>query len=243
MSTSRIARAVTLAALLSFGVGLAACNTTPSAAPRTTNAKPGAQLRTLNLQAKAGWRATFEATFLYTAPVSVHATRTERFTVAQDGSKLLFKLGGAEEVNEGGDEAYYCHLGQCVPDSFYPSIQPPTSFYVLRSLANGSTFWSTTQGYPISVADLATRGIGIAFSSATYASQPSSCVTITYRSGPDGYPLRSDAHKRQSWCLTKIGVVDHWSAGRRDLVLISFKRSPPAADFELPKHDTVAYPK
>jgi len=243
MPTARTAKSGTVALFLALGAGLAACGVAPGAASRLTSSQPGAQLRALNLQSERGWHTAFEAVYRYTIPVSAHRSRTERFTIAQDGSKSLFKLGGAEAVDLGGAEAYYCRSGKCVADSFLPSVQPPSSFYAFRNLVDGSTFWSSTQGYPISVADLATRGVTLAFSTGTFAAHPSSCVTITYRSGPDGYPLRSGTHRSQLWCLAHDGIVDFWSSGRHELVLTSLTTHPQAATFEPPPHSTVVYPK
>jgi hypothetical protein len=243
MRSPSVLRVALLAMVLATGCALAACGTTQDAAAPAASTRPGAQLRALNLESKLSWHTQFRAVYLYTTPSGAHSTRTERFTIAQDGSKSMLELGTRLSVDEGGDESYLCEGTSCSQDGFLPSVQPPALFYALRGLVDGATFWSTTQGYPITTADLASRGVNLSFSTAFYASQPSTCVTLTYRSGPDGYPLPGDTHRSQRWCLAHDGVVALWSSGRHRLVLVSFTRHTSATAFELPRRSRVTISK
>lgn len=241
------ARAILLAALVAAGAALSACAGTSAASPAAP--RPGAELRSLNAVAQDAGHQTFEATYTYTGPVpaspgvSGSATRTVRFTIGQDGSKSRLALDGTVALDEGGEQSFVCVRGSCLADSPMPRVETPPFFYVLRNLVTGNTFWADTQGYPITTADLASRGVAVAISSATYSGRHSTCVTITYRRDPDGQPLVRAHDRSQRWCVDGSGLVDAWSSGRRSLELTTFTASPPASTFQPPAGSRVSFPK
>jgi hypothetical protein len=226
---------------------------------------PGAQLRTLNALAKEAWRTPFEATYSYTGPVfslyglsGLPETTTYScincqklparpryllFTIAQQGSKSRLAIPGMIAIDEGGQQSFVCRKHQCLADSPLTWIETPPFFYVLRNLADGNTFWADTQGYPITTADLASRGVSLAFSTATFAGRPSTCVTMTYRRDANGQTLTSGHYRMQRWCVNQVGIVDSWRSGRASLVLTSFTAHPPASAFLPPPGDKVGFPK
>jgi hypothetical protein len=226
---------------------------------------PGAELRALNTLAKDAWRTPFEATYTYTGPVFPLSglsglpetttyscincqnlparPRSMQFTIAQQGSKSRLAIPGMIAIDEGGQQSFVCRRHQCLADSPMPRIETPPFFYELRNLADGNSFWADTQGYPITSADLASRGVALAFSTATYAGRPATCVTMTNRRAADGQPLTPGRYRTQRWCVDKGGIVDGWWSGRTSFVLTSLRAHPPASAFLTPPGDSVAFPK
>jgi hypothetical protein len=242
-----------LSGVLVIAVLVSACAGPPGSS--VSRSRPGAELRRLNALAKDAWRTSFEATYSYTGRVpqlyasndlsasSTVRPQSERFMIAQQGSKSLLEFAGIAALDEGGEQAFVCQRHECLADSPMPRVETPSFFYELRGLATGNIFWADTQGYPITTADLASRGVALAFSNETYADRSATCVVMTYRRDADGQPLTPSQYRTQRWCVDRSGVVDDWSSGRSSLVLTSYAAHPSATAFEPPVGDKIGFPK
>jgi len=229
--SSRVA--ATLAAVLAFGVCLAACGstsattttttTTTSTGPSGASGPSGAtgstdtaQLHSLTSLASAGRSSTFEAVYTYTS-----SGKHQMITFAQEPPKSLFKVGTSGFVLNDGTKTYYCGSGSCYASSS-TKINPLASIIYLF---NGQTFLDSVQAYSATAAALAAEGITLAFSTGTYAGQPSKCVTVTSSKG---------STKTFTWCVASNGILDSWTSSSGSFTLTSYTTSPPASDFSLP---------
>jgi hypothetical protein len=230
LSTRTLTRLAPIAALLAFGVGLAACGSSPSATPPSTTSTTAAgnsgntgstgasSLNSITALASAGKNATFEAVYNQTTSNGSNET----ITFAQSPPKSLFASGTNGRVINDGTTTYVCGTSSCVASSA-AGADPLAS---LLYLFDGQAFLNSVQAYSVTAAILAAEGITLAYSTHTYAGQSSKCVTVTSsKSGTKAF----------TWCVAGSGILDYWSSGSQSFTLKSYTSSPPASDFTVPK--------
>lgn len=243
LSSRQLSTATALAALLGFGMVLAACgSSSPSAAPTTTttasrtttttaagssttttttgSGSASSEIRALSSLSGSGSTATFQATYTYT-----DAGRQQTMEFAQSPPKSLFKESASDGLAvDTGTATYYCGAGTCYKTG---TVDPLASLFFLF---DGKTFQDTVSAYAVDSAYLAAHGISLAFSTGTYAGQASKCVTITQSSA---------AVKTATWCVADNGIMTSFKAGTSSFSLTSFTASPPSSDFALPPGATI----
>jgi hypothetical protein len=220
------------AAVLAFGLALAACggssspsasNTTTTSSTTTTTSAPGASGETvtgLSSLAANGKDATFAATYTYK-----EGTTTETMTIAQQPPDSLFKISSGGFDLTTASKSYYCSASTCVSST---TADPLSS---LLFLFDGQTFEDTVAAYAtLDQTQLAAEGVTLSFSTGTYAGQPSKCITIH---------TTSTGTSSSVWCVASNGVLDYWIAGTTSFTLTSFTSSPPSSDFTLPAGVTI----
>jgi hypothetical protein len=218
-----------LAALLAFGVGLAACGSSPSATSTTTTTTSSTgstgsagntgsaadNLSSLTSLATAGKSATFEAVYTYKS-----SGKTETITFAQAPPKSLFKVGTTGQIINDGTKTYVCGAGTC-----YASSTTADPLVSLTYLFDGQTFLDSVAAYSATAAALAAQGITLTYSTSSYAGQSSKCVTV--------HSSKSTT-KTFTWCVASNGIMTSWNSGKSSFTLTSFSTSPPASDFQVP---------
>jgi hypothetical protein len=230
-TTGRTKRLTLVAALVAFGVGLAACgSSSPSASSTTTSTSTttttvaqssSQQLQSLTSLAQNSKTATFKAVYTYTS-----SGKTQTITFAQSPPKYFFQVGTSGFTVNDGTTTYYCAQSHCLATS--SSSNPLLS---LSGLFNGTTFADSVRAYTVAAAALAAAGVSLTFSTGTYGGVSSQCVHVSDT---------KSATKTFVWCVASAsGLMDYWSAGTSSFALTSFTTSPPASDFAVPAGYTV----
>jgi hypothetical protein len=189
----------------------------------------------LNVKALAGSinrakHLTYEAQY-----TSVSGGQTTTVTIAQAPPKSNFSTANASVIND-GKSTYYCGSGSsgnsgnsggtgktsCISSS---GSNPLLGLEDLFSPSLAVTALGQASEGGI-VARL--LGIKVSYSTATYAGQPSNCVTITRRSTSGKY------------CVTKQGILSYsGSASGSHFELTSFSSKPSPGLFALPAGATI----
>ncbi|HXY26696.1 MAG TPA: hypothetical protein VEH82_00270 [Acidimicrobiales bacterium] len=226
-----------LLVLASLGLGvLAVLPALPASAkqsPFNAKALKNSINRTKNL--------TYEAQYS-----SVSSGQTETVTVAQSPPKSAFVTSSGSVVNN-GKATYYCGSGSGSSGNSGNSGNSGSGNSGSASSSKVSCV-STSMSNPLlgleetfspqvvinalrtTVSGIIARALGVkvAYSSATYAGQPSSCMTISRR----GQSVK--------YCVTKQGILSYSGTGSAYLELSKFSTSPPASLFQLPAGATVS---
>jgi hypothetical protein len=220
-------------------IALAAALVLPSA---TASAKPvsKANLKALTNSINRAKHLTFAAT--YTA---VNGGQTSTVTIAQKPPKSNFSSSGGEVIND-GKHTYYCSsTGGGGTGSSGNSGSSSTSGSSGNSGNTGSgksTCISVKGSNPLlgieaaysSTAALSAfaqarqglvsrlLGIKVSSSSATFAGQPSTCITVTVRG------------RTAKYCVTKQGILAYSGTGSDYFKLTQYSSNPSASLFSLP---------
>ena len=205
--------ATTLLAAAGLATGLALATTLPASASldKTISSK---QLKALTNSLNKGNKLTYQATY-----TSVQGTQTQTVTIAQSPPKSNFTAGSGSAISD-GKTTYYCSTSdgkqQCL------SIGGSNPLLGLEDLFSPSVaigaFSEARQG-------LASRLLGIktSVSSATFAGQPSTCVTVTVHG------------KAGKYCVTNHGILAYaGTSSTQNFTLTKYSSSPPASLFSLP---------
>ena len=221
-------RLAILSLLAVTGLGLAACSSSPAAstAKSTTttessskaSSSPSSQLSNLSSSLQGAETASYKATYSAT-----DNGQSETLTYEQQPPKFLFGTKGGEVIDN-GTATYFCStsgastcLSSTTQDPLAPllnALSPKTAISDLQ--AAQSALAAKVAGYTAS------------FSSATFAGQPSTCVTITQSSGAEKV------------CVTGSGELDYVSSSPSQVFqMTSYSTSVSASDFALPSGATV----
>jgi hypothetical protein len=234
-------RLVRGAALVAVVVGaafsLGGCGATTGTAAPGSSAAPGAVLRSLDRLALHGARTTFEATYRVAYPTA-DGLRSTRVTVGKRGPDWRLVVGGTVEFGLPTGEVDSCRGGTCLAEGgrvLTPPVFTGASNALLGDvgLYDGTWFWSSTQGYPVTRADLARRGVVVRVRAGRIAGLAVSCVTMVARAVSRGLQTRVPT-RTQQWCLDGEGLVARWQVGHHVVVLVSVTRHPPPGDFYPP---------
>ena len=90
----------------------------------------------------------------------------------------------------------------------------------LTFLFDGQTFLDSVAAYAATRPRSPPRGSRSRYSDATYAGQPSKCVTVHSTKG---------GAKTFTWCVASNGIMTSWTSGTATFTLTSFTTSPPRA--------------
>ena len=166
--------------------------------------------------AREGRAQTVNATYAYTTPSS---TRT--LTFAQSSPKSRIDFGNGTFAIYTGTIFHECTHVKCkvLRGSASPRAQ-------LANVYNGQTFLLTMQAVVLGASQRAAYGLTVHFSRATYARQPSRCVTLEITKQEPG---------TVTLCETASGIMDHEAAGTSSATLVSLTKRPPASDFVVPR--------
>jgi len=204
--------------------GSTTSSTSGSTASGSTGSSEAAELRTLSTRLQGAEHATYRAT--YTSTDSNGTTST--VTIEQSGTKAVFSAPGGLFIDN-GTTSYECSTSngqeQCVAMS---STGNPLGS--LAAVFNPATALGVFQSAEAQVAAHA-AGYSVNVSSATYAGQPSQCITGTGQG------------KTFKYCVTDAGILAYGggtAAGAGgSFALTSYSSSAPAGDFALPAGATV----
>ncbi|HUY63932.1 MAG TPA: hypothetical protein VMV14_05390 [Acidimicrobiales bacterium] len=227
-SFRRAVRRYAPAVVVGAGLLLAGCSSTSNSASSTstsagTGASAGvstaAQLRSLTSTVQAAEHGTYKV--VYTATSS---SGTQTVTIEQSPPKSLFSTSGGSVIDT-GTTTYFCSSSNgsntCITAS--GSTNPLAS---LLSLFSPSAAITALQQAQTEIgAHLA--GYNVSFSSATYAGQDSTCVTV------------SSSSQSGKYCVTKSGILAYEGSQGSSFQLTSYSTTVASSDFSLPAGATV----
>lgn len=227
-----------LAVVLSTGVVLGACSSSPSATSSSTAAasattsgssattsggssagggsSDASQLNALSSSVQAGQRATFKA--VYTSHSTTGTSQT--ITIEQMPPKSVFSVSTGKILND-GTNSYFCGAQggseQCVEES----STGPNPFASLTQFFSPTTLLNEFHAAEAAAA-AHSAGYSLAFSDSTYAGLTAKCVNYT------------NSTQTVKYCVTDSGILAYAQAPGGTFELTSFSSSPAAADFALP---------
>jgi hypothetical protein len=219
--------ALRLTALAVVGaLALAACGgSSHTGATSTTTAAPKAGAGPLTKLAQVvkslqnPQKVSFTAT--YTAR---DKGQTQVLTVEQDPPKSFFKAKNGEVIDT-GQVTDFCSTTGAVSCTSSTTSDPVSSW--LDLVSPSSTVFSLLGAQ----AALVTQAASASFSSATFAGQPSSCVTI------------SGSREAGKYCVTSTGLLAYLRASASEvLTLTSYSSRVDPSDFTLPSGAVVPTP-
>ncbi len=217
-------------------LGLAAAVVLPGVA--SAGPVSNAKLKALTNSINRAKHLTYVATY-----TTVNGNQTSTVTIAQKPPKSNFSSAGGQVIND-GKSTYYCSTNGSSGNSGASAISggtgnsdtvggpasgPATCISVkgsnpLLALQNAfspalalSAFAQARQGIVSRV-----LGIKVSSTSATFAGQPSTCVTVTVR----GHSAK--------YCVTKQGILAYSGTPSNYFKLTAYSSKPPASLFTLP---------
>lgn len=223
-------RLITLSLAAAAAVALAACSSSPSnsAAKTSTtttqasNASSSSSL-TEKLSKLSGSLQSAESASFTAMYSATDNGETETLTFAQDPPKSLFSANGGEVVDT-GTATYFCSTSG-TPSCFSSTTEDPLA--PLLNILSPKTAISDLQEAESALASKV-AGYSASFSSATFAGQPSTCVTITQTSGT------------VKVCVTGTGELDYVSTSPSQVFeMTSYSTTVNASSFALPPGATV----
>ena len=222
--------------LLTTAAATAALGLATLALPATASAKPvsNANLKALSDSIKRAKHLTYMATY-----TTVSGSQTSTVTIAQKPPKSNFSSSGGQVIND-GKSTYYCSTngssgtggsgatgstgstgasGSSAPTCI--SVKGSNPLLGLQSAFSPalalSAFAQARQGIVSRV-----LGIKVSSSSATFAGQPSTCVTVSVRG------------RSAKYCVTKKGVLAYSGTSSNYFKLTGYSSKPSASLFTLP---------
>lgn len=209
--------------------GSSSTSTTSAASTPTTSsasASVASKLQTLMESTQGVKDRTFALTYTETSSASGSG---KTLTFAQDPPKFLFEVASAIIVDT-GTETYACSNTGSGADYCETSGATTTEIAPLENLITGQTVSSQLASVREGILSKL-AGVNASFSSASFAGQPSSCV-----SGSQG----ANTFK---YCVTNSGVLAYAGGSSvktyGSLTLVTYSTSPPASDFTVPAGATV----
>lgn len=174
-------------------------------------------LNKISSSLKSGERSTFSATYTINS-----SGRNETLTIAQSPPKSLLKTGGATVINT-GRTTYYCtsygSQHQCVKSTgSNPLVGLASAFSAPQVL-------SSITGAEQQVNSHA-NGYSVSTSSANYAGQPSTCVSVTGQG------------RNAKYCVTNSGVVAYVGSSSGSFRLTSYTKRVSGSSFSTPSGAT-----
>jgi hypothetical protein len=225
-------------ARIPFAIALVALATALVLPPATASAKPvsKANLKALTNSINRAKHVTYSAT--YTAVVG---GQTSTVNIAQKPPKSNFSSSGGQVIND-GKNTYYCSTGGGSTGGSGNSGSSTNSGGSGNTGSGKSTCISVKGSNPLLGLEAAFSptaalnafaqarqglvsrllGIKVSSSSATFAGQPSTCVTVTVR----GHSAK--------YCVTKQGILAYSGSGSDYFKLTNYSSNPPASLFSLP---------
>ena len=219
-------------------IGLVALGAALALPPSAASAKPvsKANLKALTNSINRAKHLTYSAT--YTA---LSGSQTSTVTIAQMPPKSNFSTSGAEVIND-GKTTYYCSGGSVATggsgnsgagSGTGSSGSTGSGKSTCISVKGSNPLLSIEAAYSSTAAinafaearqGLVSRllGIKVSSSSATFAGQPSTCVTVTVR----GHSAK--------YCVTKQGILAYSGTGSNYFKLTQYSSHPSASLFNLP---------
>jgi len=204
--------------------------------PAVATAKPisNANVKALTNSINRSKHLTYVAT--YTA---VAGGKTSTVTIAQKPPKSTFSASGGQVIND-GKTTYYCSTdatsggtGTSGATGSSGNSGPATGKATCISVHGSNPLLRLEQTFNSSVAlhafalarlGIVSRVLGtkVASSSATFAGQPSTCVTASVHG------------KSVKYCVTEQGVLAYSGTSSDYFMLTSYSSNPPASLFTLP---------
>jgi hypothetical protein len=211
--TRRLAAATACVAVV--GLVLGACSSSSSSSSSAAGSASGvnAQLSAIAAKVQSGKGATFKATYKSTGSSS------GTFVFAQKPPKTYFSSGESQLIDT-GTTTYICTGSSGTPTCIASGASNPLAGVL--GLFNGATITTFLQTARAQAAAHA-AGYDLSYSDATYAGQPSKCVTAT---GPSG---------TSKYCVTDSGIIAYVSTpGGNVFELTDYTTSLSDSDFQLP---------
>jgi hypothetical protein len=195
----------------------------PIALTTATSAAAGSSVSSSKLKALTnsinhGKHLTYEAVYKSVSP----GGQTQTVTIAQSPPKTVFSASGGSVIDT-GKTTYYCSDSNgataCLTES---GGNPFVSLEDLFSPTLALTAFSEAKE------GIVTRALGVrsTLSSATFAGQSSTCVTVTVRG------------KGEKFCVTKQGLLSYSGGSGNYFEMTKYSSSPPSSLFALPSGAT-----
>jgi len=199
-----------------------------------------ANLKALGNSINRAKHLTYLATY-----AAVSGGRTTTVTIAQDPPKSSFSSSGSQVVND-GTHTYYCSAsggtgssgsGANSGDSGNSADAAATGKTNCISVKGSNPLLGLEDAFSPTIAlgaiaqarqGLFSRLLGtrVSSSSATFAGQPSTCITISVRG------------RSAKYCVTKQGVLAYSGTASNHFALTAYSSNPPAGLFTVPAGST-----
>ncbi len=233
-------RMTIVAVVAGAALALTACTSSSSSSPTSTAAKSngGTNSGSNSGGSSGGSAGSAAAVRLASLSKSLHGAegapfkatysadyngQSQTMTIAQDPPRSSFAVANAVIVDT-GSSTYYCPTTSN-PTCFNTSQEDPVS--ALVDAFSPKAALSQLQAAQAAVASRV-AGYNVSFSSATYAGQPSTCVTVKAQSAGWKY------------CVTNKGLLAYASSGPQQVFqMTSYSSDVSASDFALPSGATV----
>jgi hypothetical protein len=204
--------------ILALIVGVLSIAATTAAASASGSSVSPAKLKALTNSINHAKHLTYEATYKSVSP----GGQTQTVTIAQSPPKTVFSASNGSVINT-GKKTYYCSNSSgsttCLTESGgNPFIGLEDLFSPTLAL---TAFSEAKQG-------IVARALGIrsTLSSATFAGQSSTCVSVTVRG------------KGEKFCVTKQGFLSYSGGSGSYFEMTKFSGSPPSSLFAIPSGAT-----
>jgi hypothetical protein len=224
-TTTSAAATTTTSAAATTTTSAAASTTTTAAGPSTTGSSSSA-LASLNKLASSAQHAsnsTFSLTYVSTG------SSPSTVILEQKPPMQLFKSGTGEVVFD-GRKAYYCDTSSTPATCMSYGSAGSSPLGSMMSAYDAGTYAGIMKGWE-GLVSAGIAGYHISFSTATFAGQPSDCVTWDYQGD------------KAKYCVTTSGVLAFVGGGSGSssstFELTKYSTSVSAADFSLPKGATI----
>jgi hypothetical protein len=199
--------------ITSIGIGLLIVLGVTTPASAAHGGLTPSQLKALTNKVNQAKKLTFEAVYK-----SVGLGNSASVTIAQAPPKSIFSAAGGVVVDT-GTKTYYCSKSGAVDECLSAgSTNPFLGIEQLFSPTAALAAFSTAQEGLVS----RSLGIKLSESSASFAGQASTCVTVSVKG------------KSTKYCVTKQGVLAYSGSGSQYFELTKLVKSPPASLFQLP---------
>ena len=208
-------RVVTVTAALAFGLGaVAALPALPAAAKSISSAN----LKTLENNLSHSKHLTYQATY-----TTVNGTQKQTVTIAQAPPKSNFSAGNGSVINT-GSKTYYCSTNSSGSSSGQQCLSVSGSNPLLgleNIFSPAVALGAFTEAKEGLVSHL--LGIKVSSSSATFAGQPSTCLSVIVHG------------KTGKYCVTKQGLLSYSGTGpTQNFQLTKYSSKPSSSLFVLP---------
>jgi hypothetical protein len=199
--------------IVAVGVGILLIGSATPALASKSKAPSSAEIKALTKSLNSAKHLTYEATYK-----SVNGGQTTTVTIAQAPPKSTFSTSSGSVIDT-GSKTYFCSGSSTNQQCLSEGGSNP--FSALEALFSPTL---ALEAFGEAKDGLLSRSLGIKVnsSSASFAGQASTCVSVTVKSNAGKY------------CVTKQGLLSYSGSTSGYFELTKYSKSPPSSLFTLP---------